>query len=134
MALLQQIGKLELVSASLSSTEKGADPYVPLTWDPPLTARTFRLRDELARYLDVPAEPDGREAVALRRGGTDARRYIPVGLSKQELDQAANAGALSDLRRFLQVEPDTVPILVAQGEDPSTLSARGVDSGEPVPL
>jgi hypothetical protein len=134
MALLQRIGKLDLAGASLSSTEKGAETYVPLTWDPELTGRAFRVRDELAEFLGVPAEPDGRETVALRRAGTDARRYIPVGLSKDELDRAAHTGGLGDLRPFLQVEPDTVPILVAGGEGPGTLSARGVDSGEAVPL
>jgi hypothetical protein len=134
--LLTRAGVLRGMNRSRSRRNELDETYVPLAWDPYLTVQTFRTREELAKRLGVPAEPDGSssEPVALRRGGVDGRRFIPVGVGEEVLSRALQSSqSLDELSPFLPIAAGAIPILVCLDER-SELQFWNAETGTKVRL
>jgi SIR2-like domain len=114
-------------------TERRDDYYIPLTVEPERTLRTFRLRDELAKELEIDSETpeqasEGAFLLAPRRG----RAYMPLGLHDHEIGALSQTGILEDVGRDLFAPKGLERLVVT--EKSGRFVAYSIDTGEEADL
>jgi hypothetical protein len=125
--LLQRTRALEIGLHAILS-QGSPEAYIPLSALHSRLRRAYELRADLVRVLNLDSHAQFDQHGFLR-GKVDARAYVPVGLRKEELQEAMQVGAAEDLKRRLPVPRGYSPVIV--GED---LTAYSLDSGREVQI